>query len=248
MTSNLNGLNLNSLNLTGMSDSIDMELFKSIVNSKKIIVFDGIIGAGKTTTLSLVHKHLQSVNIKSHCIYEPVDLWRDIGALNEFYKDINNKCLEFQTFTFITRIKRIITEILDNPNADYYLLERSIFTDRYIFVEMLKDILGPIRLQMYNEWFDMWSLLLPIKIYKWVLIDTSLEESIKRICSRNRYEEKNSISLEYQNQLYQKHKHFYSLLRKNGETTIIVPNSIMDKNIITNTEYVKDICNLVGFQ
>lgn len=242
----MNGLE--KLNLTGMNVHIDMDLFKSIISSKKLIVFDGIIGAGKTTTLGLVHKHLESKNIKSHCIYEPVDLWRDIGALNEFYKDINNKCLEFQTFTYITRIKRIITEILNNPNADYYLLERSIFTDRYIFVELLKDNLGPIRLQMYNEWFDMWSLLLPIKIHKWILIDTSLEESIKRICSRNRFEEKNSISLDYQNQLYEKHKHFYRLLKTNGENTIIIPNTIMDKNIMNNNEYIDTICNMIKFE
>ena len=161
-----------------LSKSIDINKFKELIVNKQIYVFDGVIGAGKTTLLKLLTKHMNNNGRKTLAIYEPVDEWRQVGALDEFYKDIPAKCLEFQTFTFITRIKRIMTQILDNPDFDYYLLERSVWTDRYIFVELLKDVMGPIRMEMYNQWWDMWSSLMLMLPQKWVLLNTSLEESI----------------------------------------------------------------------
>lgn len=226
-----------------LSKSIDINKFKELIVNKQIYVFDGVIGAGKTTLLKLLTKHMNNNGRKTLAIYEPVDEWRQVGALDEFYKDIPAKCLEFQTFTFITRIKRIMTQILDNPDFDYYLLERSVWTDRYIFVELLKDVMGPIRMEMYNQWWDMWSSLMPMLPQKWVLLNTSLEESIKRICIRDRFEEKNSISIEYQNNLYKKHIEFYNQLTESGYNTIYINPNIMDKNFIEDNSVINDIYN-----
>ena len=224
-----------------LNNGLDIEKFKEIIQNKQIYVFDGVIGAGKTTLLRLLTKHMNLKGYKSLAIYEPVDEWRNVGALDEFYKDIPNKCLEFQTFTFITRIKRIITQILDNPDYDYYLLERSVWSDRHIFVELLKDTLGPIRLEMYNQWWDMWSAIMPMLPNKWILLNTSLEESIRRICIRDRFEEKNSISIEYQNNLYQKHQLFYQKLKDSNYNVIIIDSKLMDRNFIENNELVDEM-------
>jgi len=224
-----------------LNNNIDIQKFKEVIQNKQIFVFDGIIGAGKTTLLKELNKHMNGKGLKTLAIYEPVDEWRSIGALDEFYKDIPGKCLEFQTFTFITRIKRVITHILDNPDYDYYLLERSIWSDRYIFVELLKETLGPIRLAMYNQWWDMWSLLMPMLPTKWILLNTSLEESIRRICLRDRFEEKNTISLEYQNSLYQKHQIFYQQLKESQYNVIIIDSKTMDKNFIEHKEVIEEI-------
>ena len=138
-----------------LDKSIDIHHFKELIANKQIYVFDGVIGLGKTTLLKLLTKHMNKMGKKTLAIYGSVDAWRNVGALDEFYKDIPGKCLEFQTFTFITRVKRIMTEILENPDYDYYILERSIWTDRYIFVELLRDVMGPVRMEMYNQWWDM---------------------------------------------------------------------------------------------
>lgn len=224
-----------------LDKSLDISKFKEIIANKQIYVFDGIIGAGKTTLLKLLTKHMNKQGHKTLAIYEPVDIWRDVGALDEFYKDIPNKCLEFQTFTFITRVKRIMTEIIENPDYEYYILERSIWTDRHIFVELLKDVLGPIRMNMYNQWWDMWTSLMPMLPNKWILLNTSLQESIRRICLRDRFEEKNSISIDYQNNLYNKHIEFYNKLKDSGHNTIEIKSDIMDKNFIEDESVINEI-------
>ena len=229
-----------------LDNTIDIKKFMEIISNKKIYVFDGVIGAGKTTLLKLLTKHMNKMGKKTLAIYEPVDVWRNVGALDEFYKDIPGKCLEFQTFTFITRVKRIMTEIIENPAYDFYILERSIWTDRYVFVELLKDTLGPIRMEMYNQWWDMWSSLMPMIPNKWIFLNTSLQESIKRICIRDRFEEKNSISIEYQNNLYHKHIDFYKKLKESGYNTIEIEPDIMDKNFIENDSVIQDIYQLIN--
>lgn len=228
-----------------LDKSIDIHHFRELIANKQIYVFDGVIGAGKTTLLKLLTKHMNKMGKKTLAIYEPVDVWRNVGALDEFYKDIPGKCLEFQTFTFITRVKRIMTEILENPDYDYYILERSIWTDRYIFVELLRDVMGPVRMEMYNQWWDMWISLMPMLPNKWVFLNTSLQESIRRICIRDRFEEKNSISIEYQNNLYNKHIEFYNKLKDSGHDTIEVESEIMDKNFMEDDSVIDSIYNLV---
>ena len=217
--------------------------FRDMLPNKRLIVIDGLIGAGKSTLIKLIIKE-NKYKKKIHPIYEPVDVWRETGALQLFYKDIPAKCMEFQTFTFITRIKRIMTEIVENPDADIYLLERSVFTDRYIFIELLRETMGLVRMKMYEEWWDMWSFLLPIKFEKWVLIDTSLEESIKRICKRDRKEE-SGISIEYQKNLYDKHLQFFQQLKEGGEDTVIIPKNIMDENYLDSPEKIKQIMDMI---
>ena len=80
---------------------------------KKFIIIDGVIGAGKTTVISLIEKEINNYkdqNLKVKAIYEPVKLWSDVGALQYFYKDIEKNCYEFQTYSYITRIKSVIDE------------------------------------------------------------------------------------------------------------------------------------------
>ena len=107
--------------------------------NKKFIIIDGVIGAGKTTVISLIEKEINNETnkdgkLKVKAIYEPVKLWNDTGVLQYFYKDIPKHCYEFQTYSFITRIESVIEDLYNNQDADVYILERSIWTDKYIFL------------------------------------------------------------------------------------------------------------------
>lgn len=227
----------------------EYELFKSIINDnnnpRKFITIDGVIGAGKTTLIRLLVNKYAENGITAHPIYEPVDKWMETGVLDYFYKDIKKNSYEFQTYTFITRIERIIKEVLNNPNADVYLLERSIHTDKNIFVELLKEDLGELRYKMYQDWWHLHQHLLPIKINKWIILDTSLNTSLERICSRNRTAE-SGISTEYQRNLMIKHHEFTETLRSNGENVLVIEPGLMDDNFIENVNVLNNIYSLIN--
>ena len=235
-----------------MSPDIDLNIdFKSekikkvqelLANpNKKFIIIDGVIGAGKTTVISLIEKQIKKDGkLKVKAIYEPVKLWNDTGVLQYFYKDIPKHCYEFQTYSFITRIESVIEDLYNNQDADVYILERSIWTDKYIFLELLKDSIGELRMTMYNKWWTMWSYIMPMRVDKWVLLDTSLEESLRRINTRNRDGE-TAIDKEYQTNLYIKHIEFYDTLQKENKPVVIIDSTIMDTNLIIDNNKIKQI-------
>lgn len=203
--------------------------------SKKFIVIDGVISAGKTTLIRLLEEKLnREGSLKVKAIYEPVDLWNSTGALQYFYDDVPNRAYEFQTYTYITRIARVINELAATPDADVYLLERSIWTDRYIFMALLKNHIGILKCQMYEQWCDLWAYIMPMRVDKWVFLNTSLEESLKRIKVRNR-EGESGVSVEYQTSLYNKHVEFYNELKTQGRTVLEIESQLMDDNFITNS-------------
>lgn len=234
-----------------------LEIFKS--PTKKFIVVDGVISAGKTTLIKLLENKINSEyqancenqangdaanKLKIKAIYEPVDLWNSTGTLQYFYEDIPKNCYEFQTYTYITRIASVINEIYDNPDADIYILERSIWTDRYIFMELLKEMVGELRMTMYNHWCELWSYIMPMRVDKWVLLNTSLDESIRRIKIRNRTAE-HGISIEYQTNLYKKHIEFYNNLKNTGKSVVIIDNELMDANFINDDSILTNIVSQI---
>jgi deoxyadenosine/deoxycytidine kinase len=224
--------------------------------TRKFVIIDGVIGAGKTTTIKEIEKRINKLNdmniedknynqIKIKAIYEPVDNWKSTGALEYFYKDIPKNAYTFQTFTYITRIASVIDEIYNCPDANIYILERSIWTDRYIFMELLKDLITDLELTMYYQWCDMWAYIMPMRVDKWVLLNTSLDESLKRINIRNRDGETSGISIEYQTNLYKKHIEFYSKLKDDGKSVVVLESSIMDENFIDNDDKIDNIIETI---
>ena len=223
---------------------------------RKFIIIDGVIGAGKTTLISLIEKTMNDITysnnnilhtcntnkqLKVKAIYEPVDLWNTTGALQYFYQDIPKHCLEFQNYTYSTRIDCIINEIYACPDADIYILERSIWTDKYIFMELLRDVVGEMRMTMYNQWCDMWAYVLPMRVDKWVLLNTSLQESLNRIMMRNRNGETDGITVEYQTNLYKKHIEFYEQLGNDNKPVVIIESKLMDVNLFNDDNVIADI-------
>lgn len=199
----------------------------------KVVIIEGLIGAGKTTILSILKEKLPNCC----CIYEPVDLWESSGELSRFYQCLNNEnpssdVYKFQTYTFITRIKRIIDEVTKNPNADYYILERSIFSDRYFFIEMLRESgkLNQKDYEMYLTWWELWEKVMPIKPTHFIYLNPSVEECMKRLKGRNRDSE-SGVSKEYQIALKEKHDEFF------GKST----ESISFLNLQTDDDFRENV-------
>jgi deoxyadenosine/deoxycytidine kinase len=235
------------LDLDFTTQQAKYEVVRNILTSpnKKFIVLDGVISAGKTTLIRLLEEKLnQEGSLKVKAIFEPVDLWNSTGALQYFYYDVPNRAYEFQTYTYITRIARVINELAATPDADVYLLERSIWTDRYIFMALLKTHIGALKCQMYDQWCNLWAFIMPMRVDKWVFLNTSLEESLKRIKVRNR-EAESGVSIEYQTALYNKHIEFYNELKQQGRNVLVIESNLMDDNFINNPNTLGAIASKV---
>ncbi|MEA1909777.1 MAG: deoxynucleoside kinase [Patescibacteria group bacterium] len=197
-----------------------------------VIAIDGLIGAGKTALVKLlgvklaptIKKWFSDHNIPIHTplkvcvIYEPVDVWKSSGALTHFYEDIPHHAYEFQTFVYITRIQAIKRAVKEYPDANVYILERSVFSDEYLFVEMLHNdgTLNETQMKMYKTWCRTYDELLPWKPDGFVYLAPSLDETIARIKARARNGE--DVSRDYQKSLLDQHEKVFG--NKTGIATI----------------------------
>ena len=214
------------------------------------IVIDGLIGAGKTTLIKLLEEKFNNGGIKTVASYEPVDIWESTGALKKFYQDIKGNCYNFQTFTFVTRIQRVLKDVEDNPDAEVFLLERSIFSDKYIFVEMLKNssMMDSVESAMYEIWWDMWRRIMPANIDLFILLDTSVSDSMKRLLIRNRDGETGGVSQDYQQDLRKTHLDFYqSFLPEAGYKTVTISSDKMSQNYLDDLNHpvLEEIKNMI---
>jgi deoxyadenosine/deoxycytidine kinase len=161
---------------------------------------EGNIGSGKSTLCRLLNEILEDVEV----IYEPVEKWRSmkddesgINILEAFYKDQSRWSYSLQTYTFLTRIY----EILKPQDKKYRFVERSIYTDKFIFAKSLLDTgkMTSLEWNMYCDWFTWLSDESYKKIDKpsgFIYIRADPEISFQRMMKRERSEEK-CVPIEY---------------------------------------------------
>lgn len=187
----------------------------------KFVIVDGLIAAGKSTLLKVLEESFP----KSKVIYEPSKHWEETGNLERFYKalslqDAENRSAQiyrFQTYVFQTRIKEILN-VLESSNVnniDFYFIERSIFSDRYIFMEMLYEsgMVTESDYEMYKTWWELWEKILPFKPDYFIYLNPSVSETLARHKIRDRKGE--IIDQNYQNRLKAKHEQFFENLEIN---------------------------------
>ena len=185
-----------------------------------IISIEGNIGSGKTTII----KELKSLdNDKVVFVDEPVNEWLNIksngkNALELFYEDQDKNSFWFQVLAYITRLRNLLETIKKNPNK-IIITERSIYTDKYVFAQMLFDSgkISDIEFQTYNYWFDTFKSQTSIDIILYV--NTEPEECMNRIKTRNRSEESN-VELDYLKDCHNKHINW--LCNNNKQDTKII--------------------------
>lgn len=170
-----------------------------------IISIEGNIGSGKSTIINYL-KQIKNNNIVF--VDEPVDEWLNIksngkNALELFYEDQYKNSFWFQVLAYITRLRNLLETIKQNPNK-IIITERSIYTDKYVFAQMLFDSgkISDIEFQTYNYWFDTFEK--ETKINTILFVNTNPEECMNRIQIRNRTEESN-VELNYLIDCHNKH-------------------------------------------
>lgn len=169
-----------------------------------IIFIEGNISGGKTTLLDEINKKMSNIKV----IYEPVDTWRQIGLLDEFYKDQKRYGYTFQNIAFIT--KMMILDNLEDVKNKIYIIERSPFTDANCFGKLCYENGNMNKMEWiaYNMWYQHYISEFENKyknLIKFVYLKTDPKVCINRIKIRNRNEESN-IPLEYLEALNIKHE------------------------------------------
>lgn len=149
-----------------------------------IVCIDGNIAAGKTTVLQEIEKRGYRV------FYEPFE---NNPWLPLYYKDPKAYALNTQIWFLSERFRQY-------KNADFssdgiVFVERSMYTDRFIFVEMIRrqGNLSDLEYQTYRHHFEIYRNPLPDLA---VTLAVPPDECLRRLKERNRGME-SSVSLDY---------------------------------------------------
>ncbi|KAM9726461.1 thymidine kinase 2, mitochondrial isoform 2-T2 [Menidia menidia] len=177
-------------------------------NSRRTtICVEGNIASGKTTCLEYFSK---TSNIQ--VLTEPVSKWRNVRGHNPLalmYQDPQRWGLTLQTYVQLTMLDRHVSATVRAP--DYYhnsapvsMMERSIFSAKYIFVEnlMRSGKMPEVDYAVLSEWFDWITTNIPIPVDLIVYLQTSPQTCHQRLKQRCREEEK-VIPLEYLESIHQ---------------------------------------------
>ena len=168
-----------------------------------LISIEGNIGAGKSTILENLEKHLDpALAGKILFLKEPLDIWEQFhdeegkNILQKFYANQHRYAFTFQVMAFITRLSLLKKAIKENPNVDIIIIERSLCADKNIFMNMLHDdtIVEQIEFDIYDKWYDEYSK--EYRVDAVIYMDSEPEVCGLRINKRNRDGEDN-IPIEY---------------------------------------------------
>ena len=204
-----------------------------------IVSIEGNIGSGKSTLLSKLHEHYKN-NYNVVFLKEPVDEWEKIKdengetILKKFYADQEKYSFPFQMMAYVSRLK-VLRDTLKTikTNTDTYckniiiITERSLYTDKMVFAQMLYDSkkIEHVNYQIYLNWFDTFSDEFPVN--KVVYVKTSPDKCYQRIVKRSRTGEEN-IPLEYLTSCSIYHD---NMLDKENQECVCLDQLILDGNV-----------------
>lgn len=173
----------------------------------KYISLEGIIGAGKSTTLKLIVEELERRGKTCKVVDENVEHWVSIGLLQAFYNDKSRNGYLFQTKAFHDRVRECQKVYNENHGkADYVFMERTVYTDS-IFMEELYDsgTINDLEWKCYKDWWSLWTELIPFNIDLVLYLCPPVNVAMDRIRQRARPGEE-GITREYQDCLDSGHK------------------------------------------
>ncbi len=224
-----------------------MSAHTSVGNPSRFFIVEGNIGAGKSTFLRLIQKHL-AVDI----IYEPHEQWQKVGGqenlLEKFYADTPRWAYTFQTYAFVTRIMAQEAHAIQNKGGAC-LLERSVFSDRYCFARNCfeQGTMTALEWKLYQEWFAWLVDQYTTKPTGFIYLRTDAQVCYERLVKRNRHEE-SAVPLQYLEQLHNKHEQW--LIHKQGIASYLeqTPVLVLDCNedFEHNPKVIENHCRLIA--
>ncbi|XP_029306302.1 thymidine kinase 2, mitochondrial isoform X2 [Cottoperca gobio] len=192
-----------------MLSSFQGKLVRDGVDKKAVICIEGNIASGKTTCLEYFSK---TSNIE--VLTEPISKWRNVRGHNPLalmYQDPERWGITLQTYVQLTMLDRHMSAI----SAPVRMMERSIFSAKYIFVDNLfsSGKMPEVDYAVLSEWFDWITTNISIPVDLIVYLQTSPQTCHERLKQRCREEEK-VIPLEYLESIHQRYEDW--LIKKNS--------------------------------
>ncbi|XP_069112475.1 thymidine kinase 2, mitochondrial-like [Argopecten irradians] len=186
------------------------------------VCVEGNIASGKTTFLEHFKKYTD-VQVYE----EPVKKWRNVNGHNilaKMYEDPTRWSLTLQTYVQLT----MLDQHIQVPQRQVKLMERSIFSAKYCFVENLykSGKMEEIDYVVLSEWFDWIKQNHDLSVDLIVYLQTKPETVYDRIQKRCR-EEETTIPIEYLRTLHELHEDW--LVRKSKFQTDC-PILVLDAN------------------
>ncbi|XP_016041359.1 thymidine kinase 2, mitochondrial isoform X2 [Erinaceus europaeus] len=165
---------------------------------KSVICVEGNIASGKTTCLEFF-ANTTGIEV----LTEPVSKWRNIHGHNPLalmYGDAFRWGLTLQTYVQLTMLEQHTRP----QTLPVRLMERSIHSARYIFVENLyrRGDMSEVDYVILSEWFNWILRNINVSVDLIVYLRTTPETCYQRLKMRCREEEK-VIPLEYLNAIHQ---------------------------------------------
>ncbi len=217
------------------------------VNEPIIISFDGNIGSGKSSIVCYFERNFQNFckdkknkELKICFLDEPVNQWESIidfsdgqNIIQKFYSNNKKYSFQFQIMAYISRLSLFRKALKEN--YDVIFTERSMFTDKNVFAQMLYDSrkMSNTEFIIYTKWFDEFVDI--FNTIKTVYIRTAPEICERRVLKRARPGENIPLS-------YLKDCHYYHDIWLNSPEQIESGNIlVIDGNEETNTSlFVKN--------
>lgn len=203
-----------------------------------IISIEGNIGAGKTTIVQELQKRFQD---KKNIIFvkEPVDIWETIKdnngetILQKFYAEPSKYAFQFQVMALTTRLSLIRDTIINNPNCDMLICERSVDADKEIFAKMLHDdgVISDLDYKIYRLMADEHAR--DFNVAGHIYINSDADVCFKRIQKRSR-EGEGGIELSYLEKCKKYHDEWLS--KYDNWDCDNITNSIKVLNLSTNED------------
>jgi deoxyadenosine/deoxycytidine kinase len=165
------------------------------MEERTMILLEGNIGAGKST----LGKTLAESGLFAF-IEEPVEMWQTgfaANLLDAFYSDMERWAFTFQITAFVTRAKTW-KEVLALTDHTRVVLERSIFTDRYVFAKNSHQLGGMSDVE-WDVYCGLWDFLVSnycVEPDCIIYYRTPSQVCVERMKARGRTEE-SEVSLDY---------------------------------------------------
>lgn len=193
------------------------------------VLVEGNIGSGKTTFLEH-YRQVEDITL----LTEPVEEWRNLkgwNLLDLMYKDPEKWTMAFQSYVALTMLD-MHSKITPTPVK---LMERSLYSARYCFVEQMKrkGNLHPAQFAVLDEWFRFIHHNIPIEADLIVYLKASPSVAYERIKKRARSEEQ-CVPLSYLEELHELHEDWL-VHRTLGEcpAPVLVLDADLDHSKIT---------------